>query len=119
MAHLHLWLLAEALDCCQDYCENGRVKRSILDQSKEEQRVERPELSHHPQSELPLEDDQYVQLASKLEFLAMPTASIHGFSTQGIMQEGMNRCSVLAATSSDGSIDTVTSQTLVANQMER
>ena len=39
---LHLWLLAEALDRCQDYCEDGRVKRSILDRSKEEHQVERP-----------------------------------------------------------------------------
>ena len=119
MAHLHLWLLAEALHRCQDYCEDGRVKRSILDRSKEEQRVERPELSHHPQSKLPLEDDQYVQSDSKLKCLAMPTASIRGFSTQGIMQEGMNRCSVLATTGSDGNIDIVTNQTLVASQMER
>ena len=107
MPHLHLWLLALVLDRCQDYCEDGKVKRSILDRSKEEQRVERPELSHHPQSKLPLEDDQYVQSDSKLKCLAMPTASIRGFSTQGIMQEGMNRCSVLATTGSDGNIDTI------------
>ena len=98
MAHLHLWLLAKVLDRCQDYCEDGRVKRSILNRSKEEQRVERPELSLHPQSKLPLEDDRYVQSDSKLKCLAMPTANIRGFSTQGIMQEGMNRCSVLATT---------------------
>ena len=85
MVQLHLWLLAEALDCCQDHCEDGRVKRSILNRSKEEQRVERPELSLHPQSKLPLEDDRYVQSDSKLKCLAMPTASICGFSTQGIM----------------------------------
>ena len=119
MAHLHLWLLAEALDRCQDYCEDGKVKRPILDRSKEERRVERPEPSHHPQSKLPLADDQYIQSDSKLKCLAMPTASIRGFSTQGIMREGMNRYSILVATGSDGSIDTVTNQTLVASQMER
>ena len=119
MAHLHLWLLAKVLDRCQDYCEDGRVKRSILNRSKEEQRVERPELSLHPQSKLPLEDDRYVQSDSKLKCLAMPTSSICGFNTQRIMQEGINRCSVLAATDSDGSIDIVMNQTLVSSEMER
>ena len=85
MPHLHLKLLAEALVRCQDYCEDGRVKRSILDRSKEEQWVECPELSLHPQSKLPLEDDRYVQSHSELKCLTMPTASICGFSTQGIM----------------------------------